>query len=326
MSKAHLPSSPLTIGNGSGHSFSPICTVRRSPSPSSKSCFAAPSLIAASVSSVFSSALSLTGSRPSSVATASEAVRLKRLLEGVERRLRRVEDRRIEVRRERSDLGYGDIRRRRLLRGGRQRNRHADASAAAQTERRRPADRGPELRAVLNILVMVLSSRSSSACVRRHRRRHRAAAAAAAGRLTCLWPPPPRLAAAHRLVAAVGTAPWSPCRDSTLPSPEGFFGRLSTLAAGFGLPALRLAVGGLAAGAGWPTPGLPAGRLPRRASWPACSQPGRPGPSARRACSCGRLASRAGLARPPVGDLVALLDVAGAVANGIVAVRARSCS
>ena len=66
--------------------------------------------------------------------------RLKRLLEGVERRLRRVESRRIEVRRERSDLGdsYVAAAAASCAEAGSD-AAMPNASAAAQTERRRPA-------------------------------------------------------------------------------------------------------------------------------------------------------------------------------------------
>ena len=58
---------------------------------------------------------------------------------------------------------------------------------------------------------------------------------------------------------------------STLPSPDGFFGRLSTLAAGFGLPAWRFALAGLPAGRWLRLDCRRAGR--RSACWLACSRP-----------------------------------------------------
>ena len=156
-----------------------------------------------------------------------------------------------------------------------------------------------------------------------------ASAVTAAASTAAAWPPDllvgaaAAIAAAHGLSAAVG-ADSAALPRSTLPRPEGFFGRLSTLAAGFGLPAGRLALplAGLAAAlAGWP---------PGSGGWPRC----------RSACwrrpiaACAALAfqaveraladilrSGAALARALVGDVVALLDVPGAVANGVVAVR-----
>ena len=86
------------------------------------------------------------------------------------------------------------------------------------------------------------------------------------------------LAAAHRLVAAVGLHACALPR-STLPSPEGFFGRLSTLAAGLGLPAGRLTLAGLVGQRRLAAAGLPVGPVADiRLVGPACSQPVPPWP------------------------------------------------
>ena len=164
MSKAHLPSSPLTIGNGSGHSFSPICTVRRSPSPLRTSCLAAPSLIAASVSSVFSSALSLAASRPSSAATASPPSVCSACLECIECRLRRIEDRRLGGR-QRKTLSRVRLRRAHPApRRCGQRDRHADRQGGR-------ADAAGKMSASELRHDPILPC--PSACVRRHVHRRR---------------------------------------------------------------------------------------------------------------------------------------------------------
>ena len=169
---------------------------------------------------------------------------------------------------------------------------------------------------------MVLSSPCPSACVRRHRPPPTATAAAAAVAPDLLvraaaMPPPidlwPRLELTRCALPR-----------STLPRPDGFFGRLSTLAAGFGLPALRFGrLAGLADG-GWPVDAgsCRRGGCRRRVSWPALFAAWPPWPFSPSSVLL-RMSRVPGgpCARPPVGDLVALLDVLGAVANGVVGVR-----
>ena len=318
MSKAHLPSSPLTIGNGSGHSFcadlhraAVTLAIERDllcgPLPDRRE----------RVGGVLVG-LELCRVETEHVCDCIRTFRLQRFAEGVECCLRRVEDRRIDVRRKRLDFGGSDIRR----------PAASCAEATDESDKARPKAMAvaQTLREsfVANTLVIVLSSRSVNAVHHRHAHRRRAHRHRARRRvrrrrwrLTCLWPPPPRWPP---------PIDWWPRLDftlvalprSTLPTPEGFFGRLSALAAGLGLPALRFTLAvpaGRAVAGGRPGVG-PAGVRPVGRPVRSLTALGlQPVERAFANVSC-----PGSLAGHPVGDLVALLDIAGAVANCVVAI------